>query len=410
MARPSPAPAGEAPPRLWIWVLGLATAVQALTTLSLLTLPAIAPEVSRRLDIPAAYAGYHISVAYAVATVTSLVFSGTAVHRWGACRTSQIGLLLAACGSLLSTVPSLPVMALGSCVIGLASGLPNPSAAHLLMRFTDARRRNLIFSIKQTGVPLGGVLAGLAAPSIALQFGWRWAPAAAAVAALAAAAALQPLRARLDDDRKPAAPFTASPAHGLGMVARERPLLWVAVTGALLGVLQLSFVTFLVTLLVAEAGFSLLAAGFVLAASQIAGVSARPVWGWLADRIADGPFVVGLLAAASAAAALVASAITPEWPQLATLALFVLLAATAMGWNGVLLAEVARLAPPGEAGTATGVNVAIFYVGALAGPSLFALAHGQIGRYTTTLGLFAGVAAAAAVTALLARAAERRAP
>ena len=46
--------------------------------------------------------------------------------------------------------------------------------------------------------------------------------------------------------------------------------------------------------------------------------------------------------------------------------------ATASGWNGVYLAEVARLAPSGQAGSATGGALAFTYAGVVAGPPLFA--------------------------------------
>ena len=59
--------------------------------------------------------------------------------------------------------------------LGLGYGLLTPSASHLLARFAPAERRNLIFSLKQTGVPFGGIGAALITPAIAVTFGWRWA-------------------------------------------------------------------------------------------------------------------------------------------------------------------------------------------------------------------------------------------
>ncbi|MCQ4313022.1 hypothetical protein NAV33_14090, partial [Pseudomonas stutzeri] len=47
--------------------------------------------------------------------------------------------------------------------------------------------------------------------------------------------------------------------------------------------------------------------------------------------------------------------------------------ATAIGWNGVYLSEVARLAPPGTAGLYTGGTLFFTYFGVVAGPPLFAL-------------------------------------
>ena len=49
--------------------------------------------------------------------------------------------------------------------------------------------------------------------------------------------------------------------------------------------------------------------------------------------------------------------------------------ATAIGWNGVQLAEVARHAPPGEAGAMTGATGFVTFSGVVVGPPLFALAR-----------------------------------
>jgi len=47
------------------------------------------------------------------------------------------------------------------------------------------------------------------------------------------------------------------------------------------------------------------------------------------------------------------------------------LGAAAVGWNGVFLAEVARQAPPGKAGLATGGALTFTFLGVVVGPPLF---------------------------------------
>jgi hypothetical protein len=58
------------------------------------------------------------------------------------------------------------------------------SAAQVIVRFTPLRHRNLIFSVKQSGVPLGGVAVGLTAPLIAVSLGWQWSVLPAIVVAM----------------------------------------------------------------------------------------------------------------------------------------------------------------------------------------------------------------------------------
>ena len=51
---------------------------------------------------------------------------------------------------------------LASVLIGLSNGTANPAGSEVLQRFTPPAHRNFVFSIKQAGVPLGGVIAASA--------------------------------------------------------------------------------------------------------------------------------------------------------------------------------------------------------------------------------------------------------
>ena len=55
--------------------------------------------------------------------------------------------------------------------------------------------------------------------------------------------------------------------------------------------------------------------------------------------------------------------------------------ATAIGWNGVQLAELARHAPPGKAGAITGGAGVITFAGVVVGPPTFAMLASIAGSY-----------------------------
>ena len=55
--------------------------------------------------------------------------------------------------------------------------------------------------------------------------------------------------------------------------------------------------------------------------------------------------------------------------------------ASAIGWNGVYLAEVARRAPPGMASMATGGTLAFTFLGVVVGPPMFGALSGLFGTY-----------------------------
>ena len=146
--------------RRTLGLLAETTAAQALGTMAVLTVPAIAPEVAAALGVAPGLVGGQIGLVYLAATLSSLG-AGSAVAAFGPWRTSQVAMLLAAGGTLLASVPQFLTLALGSVSIGLAYGLLNPASSDLLARHAPPARRNLVFAIKQTGVPLGGVGAGL---------------------------------------------------------------------------------------------------------------------------------------------------------------------------------------------------------------------------------------------------------
>src|SRR3984957_10283375 len=85
-----------------------------------------------------------------------------------------VQLCLVACrlGIVLVASAQLPLVILAGIILGLGYGPVTPASSHILVRQSPAGRRALIFSIKQTGVPLGGVLAGGIVPVLILAVGW----------------------------------------------------------------------------------------------------------------------------------------------------------------------------------------------------------------------------------------------
>ncbi len=146
-------------------LLSVTLAIQAMVSMALLTLPVMAPVVADAIGVSSVYVGVYVAIAYLGAILASLA-AGTAVARYGAIRVSQAGLLICALGLALCAVKSVPVIALGALLVGIGYGPVTPASSHLLARTTPARSLSLVFSVKQTGVPLGGVMAGLIVPSV----------------------------------------------------------------------------------------------------------------------------------------------------------------------------------------------------------------------------------------------------
>lgn len=377
-----------------IVVVAATTVAQALATMATLLLPSIAPEMARVLQVDPSLIGYQVSIVYGGAML-STAFGGSLVQRFGACRTTQAAMALLVIGAAFAAIPDLFSLVVASCVLGLGYGLTNPAASHLLVRFTSPKQRNFIFSVKQTGVPLGGMIAAVGAPTVALNFGWQWALAMVAGLALFLMLLLQPKRMSWDGDKDPQTSLRQQPFGGVPLVWKRPDMRWLSLAAFGYAAIQLCLMTFTVTLLVREAGYELVEAGLVLSLVQVAGVIGRLFWGWFADRINDSVLVLKFIGILSFGCALATIFLSSSWTAGVVYLVFLLFGFSAVGWNGVFLAQIAKLCGSGQVGLATGGALFFTFAGVLFGPSAFAFAYEAISSYTQTFGLLAFIALAA---------------
>jgi predicted MFS family arabinose efflux permease len=363
------------------WPLLLTLVIQAMVAMALLTLPVIAPVVALDLQVSPALVGLYVSVTYAGAMVATLM-GGATVARMGAIRVSQWGLVLCAVGLVLCAVPWLPAMVLGAVFIGLGYGPITPASSHLLARTTPKAQMSLVFSIKQTGVPLGSMLAGAIVPPLALLIDWQLSMWVVAALCLACAGVSQSLRAELDSDRQADLRIRwGSLIEPIRMVLAHRALLTMASCSFMFSMVQLSLTTYLVTFLHDDLSYGLVAAGLALSVTQLGGIGGRVAWGYVADRWLGARAMLLLLASMMAVCALGSAFLTTDTPHGVVIALLVCFGASAIGWNGVYLAEVARRAPPSMASMATGGTLAFTFLGVVLGPPMFGALSGLFGTY-----------------------------
>jgi len=370
------------------------TLAQALATLAVFALPTLAPQVARDLGVAPHLVGYQVALIYTAAATTSLR-AGLVLARFGAARSTQAALAAAALGVTAIAWGGLVGAAAGSALLGIGYGLTNPAATQVLSRLAPANRRNMVFSIKQTGVPLGGAAAGLLLPVLSLLIGWRGALSVVAVLAGLAALALGAFRPAWDVPVEgQGAPGREGP-RGLALLRSQPGLLSLAGMGACFSAMQLSLGAYAVTMLVEEFGWTPVAAGGAAAASLIAGAVGRLVWAAVADRLGAGLPVLAVIGLGTTLGA-VAMPFALGWPWALVLALLCAFGACTAGWTGLSMAEGARLAPPGAAGAATGAILAVTFTGVVIGPSIFALTVSLVGSYVGAFGVLAVVPAVGA--------------
>jgi MFS family permease len=391
-----------------IAVIAATTVAQAASTMGFAIFPVIAPKLALDLGVPASMVGYQMSIGYGTAMIATSLLSGT-IPRFGACRVTQAGLLLCAAGLMLAMSASVAAIVVASVALGIGMSVMTPASTHLLFRFSPAQNRNLIFSIKQTGVPLAWLVIALTAPWITNEFGWRWALGMVVAIALATVVLLQPVRAHWDDDRAPVAARRRSLFAGVAVLWRVPALRWLGIATFFFTFVQLSLGSFLVIMLVEEVHFTLVAAGLLLSVTQASGVIGRVVWGWITDRSGQGLTMLFRLNLVTLMCCAGSAFISPQWPVLAFVAFYIVFGASVIGWNGIFLAEVARRSPRGMVSVATGGAMVWNFGGILAGPASFATAYKWTGSYTATFGWLTIVAGLGLMFILFAQRSERAA-
>ena len=372
--------------------LAATTALQIYASFAATAPSVLAPEIAQAFAIAPKWIGVFVGLIYAGAMLASLACGGF-IERFGAIRVSQTGVAVCALGTLtIALAPNslIALMIAAALLIGFGYGPITPASSHVLIRTAPPSRLALTFSIKQTGVPAGAALAGAALPACALLVGWRFSLLAAALMGIAVVAAAQPVRAGLDADRGRRGSLSpAAILRPLAIVWRSRTLIELALVSFIYAGTQVCLTSFLVVYLTESISWSLVGAGFALTAATLGGVVGRIAWGMVADRVLPPRSVLGVIGIAACLCSGVLAAATPAWPTVALVVTVTLFGATAIGWNGVQLAEVARHAPPGAAGAVTGATAFITFSGVVAGPPTFALLAVLTGGYRIGFAVFA---------------------
>jgi MFS family permease len=344
----------------------------------------------------------------AAGTVGSMLFLASGnplIARLGPIRALQGGLAVSIIGVLIMVEPTATTLFASSLLVGIGYGPSAPAASDILLRHSPAHRRSLIFSLKQAGVPLGGVLAGLTLPALHAAVGLPVTMALVALMPFATILLAQPVRREVDAERdlgqSTSISLLLSPANILTpfrVIGSSAMLPRLTLAGAFLACGQGSLFAFLVTYLNQGLGLDLVASGGIFAMTQLTGIPGRIGLGWLADRRGSGLPVLRLLSIASAATIAVYAIVTPHWPLFALILLAAFAGVTVSSWNGIQLAEVAREAPKGRVGETTSGATLVIFIGYVLGPALFGLLLAATGGYRLAFLATGALSLAAAIT------------
>jgi MFS family permease len=383
-------------PGMPLWPLLATVAVQTLATMALYSMPTLAPEVARDLQVNGTLVGGFVAAAYGVGIASALLSPGL-IRRYGGVRTTQV-VLLAAAGMIITAALSIGVtgFACAAIVLGCGYGAAAPASTHLLVPHTPRSMFNLVMSLRQIGVPLGGVFAAMILPPLVIILGWRGSLLVELIPIFLLILGMELPRRAWDLDRDLGAqpwgrtllrPFT---------LLRDKRFLRLSASSFVYSGLQLCFVAFMTVHLTTVVGFDLVQAGQMLAVYQAAGSVSRPIWGWIADRYLTPARTLAVHGMGMAFAAGLAGQFNSDWTPVEILAVVLLAGCTAGGYTGVAYAEYASLG--GSRRTeASGLGTALMFSGGLLIPPLFGASVTVLGGYEATYCAMAALAMVGAV-------------
>ncbi len=338
-----------------------------------------------------------------------LACGGPMLNQHGPIRTLQLGMVCMAFGLVVLSQPLGALGLLGSLAIGFGNGPNTPAGSQILIRSAPPAHRTLIFSIKQAGVPLGGALAGLSVPYLVLTHGLPVTLGVIIAILLACCLIVQPFRVRLDGERGVGDPrwmrALVQPAAMMSCVSSLRAhssLPMLTAVGASFSIMQACLMTFTATYVFTRHGASLAEAGQVVAVMQGASMFGRVALGWAADRMGNALRHLGIQAILSALAVCLMVTMGGEarWILYASAAL---VGFTAVGWNGVHIAELARVAPLHLVSSVTSASSLFGFAGSVCGPLIFMVLVGWAGGYETAFHVMAAQLAGLGVICLVAK-------
>jgi len=353
--------------------------------------------VKSELHASAAVAGLAIS-SFAFGKIIGSYAAGLAADRLGERRVIVAGAaavgVLAMCAAAAPDAVLFPLVFLA----GLAGSTSTPAGGRLVLNAFPRNRRGLALSIRQCGIPAGGLVAAALLPAIAHHWSWRWSLFAAGGLTLLTVLPLasSPVERGYDEP---------VPGEVTESVARDRNIVLLTLWSCLVVTGQYTILAFLALDLHQRRGLSLASASLLVALANAVGILGRISWGVISDRaLSRGrkPLLLVLNGAGLLAAlALLAT------PGSAPIAVFAVVAAfggfALIGYQGLWITMVAELAGPRRVGAATGFAVTFVQVAIASTPALYGLVADLSGSYRAVWAALSCVLLVAFVPALLVR-------
>jgi sugar phosphate permease len=343
-------------------ILAAGVVAQASFSAIFFGLPAIAPAIRTEYGLSLTQVGI-VLAAVSFGLLATLLLWGLVADRIGERAVLAAG-LTGCSGALVAAgySSSFGGLVLTLAAVGALGGGTQTASGRAVTAWFGPEERGLALGIRQTAVPLGGVIAATTLPALERHASLRAAFFALAAGCLIAAivsAALVRAEPSLDDQEYSERPL-------------RDPRIWRLCVGSAFYVMtQVSLLGFLVLFLHDERGVSTTAGAAALAVTQALGGVARIAAGRWSDRRRDrvGPLLrLGLLLVLSTtlAALLVGASLWLLVPALVAAGTF------SLSWNGLSFTATAEIAGTRRSGAAIGLQQSFLAAGSIVTPIAFA--------------------------------------
>jgi len=362
-------------------LLAVMTLAHTVSAFGNLSIPPLTPFLRDELNLTLAEVGLLMSFIY-IGVVSASLFFGWITDLLGERRALTLGLGIQ--GIFMISFAWVHTFLLGGFLLllsGIGYSSVNPATTKGVMRWFPPQGRATAMGIKQTGIPLGGILASSTLPALALAFGWR-----ASVILVSAATLVFILAVRI---WIPPAPCLQKQPAGmqwaqLREVLSNRSILALSIMGIFLAGAQLAIITHLVLFLKKEYLFSTVLAGFFLALVQAGGIAGRIGWGLVSDFLAGGRrksilVIIGIMAILQL---FLLARIGPDIPGSLLVLFIALLGSTTIGYHGVLFGLMGEIVRKEVVGLATGFSLTITFLGIVLYPPIFGYLVDRLGSYS----------------------------
>lgn len=343
-----------------LWFRLVLLLAMALPMLVLYATSTLGLTLSRALAFPPAWLGYVVMSSFGLASVLSL-WAGYVVNRIGS-RNGLIGLfvIIASAFTVMVTAEHFYGLLVAAALCGIAQALANPVTNLLIAEQVAPPKRAGVVGLKQSGVQVAALFAGLVLPSISLTYGWQ-----IALGIIIPVALLLALITPLIAPKKllsPAKPFTFALPNAL--------LFSLMSVQFFVGLGLSAFVTFLPTF-ASHQGLSPALAGSLIAVFGVMGIVSRIVLTPLGAKMRDEAYLLLGLCVVAAMAVIVTmqSSSDNQWCLWAGA---VGVGLTAVATNAIAMSMLVRDSSFGVVAVASGFVSVAFFGGFALGAPLYA--------------------------------------